>query len=436
MVKRYGFTPETPVQIELYASRENSACARAGCPNIGIQGVCFGQTLAAMSPRAEPFNWGNVLWHELGHVFAIQLSKNHVPRWFTEGFSEYETIVRRPEWRREEDPELLRGASRGRIPAVDAMNRAFTHATTRGHHDGLLRGEPDSGLPRRSSSASRRSSRCCRMGRGRAHAEVVKEVARHHARGARHASALGSLRGSRVTRSSTCPTFTRSRSTTRARPSNASPGTPRATSSSRAPSTPTVRRGGRGDDRRSLRVDPKSADAEFAKLELAVGNQKADDALRIATQMIADGHDGYAVRMQAAEIAQAQKDERRMKESLEAAARLDPTEDEPLAGLLELAEKRHDEAAELESAREARAARPARPQGLGPPAREALARGEWEKARQGRRERDVRRREEPEGAQALRARTREDGPLRERHLRAQQRPRLPPQARGSSRDLR
>ena len=63
--------------------------------------------IAAMSPAAATFNWGNVLWHELGHVFAIQLSKNHVPRWFTEGLSEYETIVRRPEWQREEDPALF-----------------------------------------------------------------------------------------------------------------------------------------------------------------------------------------------------------------------------------------------------------------------------------------------------------------------------------------
>ena len=31
------------------------------------------------------------LWHELGHVFPIQMSKNHVPRWFTEGLTEYET---------------------------------------------------------------------------------------------------------------------------------------------------------------------------------------------------------------------------------------------------------------------------------------------------------------------------------------------------------
>jgi len=128
MVKRYGFSPTTPIFIELYASKQSFAVRTSGLPNVGIQGVCFGKTLAAMSPRAEPFNWGNVLWHELAHVFAIQLSKSRVPRWFTEGLSEYETIVRRPEWQREEDPSLYASLEGGRIPPIDKFNQAFTHA--------------------------------------------------------------------------------------------------------------------------------------------------------------------------------------------------------------------------------------------------------------------------------------------------------------------
>jgi hypothetical protein len=32
--------------------------------------------ITAVSPKKEASNWGLVLWHELGHVFAIQLSKN------------------------------------------------------------------------------------------------------------------------------------------------------------------------------------------------------------------------------------------------------------------------------------------------------------------------------------------------------------------------
>jgi len=127
MAKRYGFTPQAPIFIELYATKQNFSVRTSGLPNVGVQGVCFGKTIAAMSPRADPANWGQVLWHELAHVFAIQQSKARVPRWFTEGLSEYETIVRRPEWQREEDPSLYAALQGGRVPPVDGFSRAFTH---------------------------------------------------------------------------------------------------------------------------------------------------------------------------------------------------------------------------------------------------------------------------------------------------------------------
>ena len=129
MKARYTFVPTTPVQVELYSTREQFSERTSGLPNVGIEGVCFGHVVAAMTPKSEPFNWGNVVWHELGHVFAIQLSKNHVPRWFTEGLSEYETIARRPEWKRELDADLYLAIAENRLPGAADMNRAFTHAT-------------------------------------------------------------------------------------------------------------------------------------------------------------------------------------------------------------------------------------------------------------------------------------------------------------------
>ena len=132
MVKKYGFTPVNPVQIEVYPEREHFSMRTDGLPNIGPTGVCFGRVITAVSPKKEASNWGVVLWHELGHVFAIQLSKNHVPRWFTEGLSEYETIVTRPEWHRALDPDLYKAMKAGRIPKVADMNHAFTHAKTQG----------------------------------------------------------------------------------------------------------------------------------------------------------------------------------------------------------------------------------------------------------------------------------------------------------------
>jgi tetratricopeptide (TPR) repeat protein len=128
MQKSYGFTPLLPVGVELYAERENFGIRTSGLPQIAIQGVCFGKTLAAMSPANESFNLGMTLWHELSHVFHIQMSKSRVPRWFTEGLAEYETIIARPEWVRENDQELFEAVRAERLPALGNMSRAFTRA--------------------------------------------------------------------------------------------------------------------------------------------------------------------------------------------------------------------------------------------------------------------------------------------------------------------
>lgn len=128
MQKSYGFTPQTPVGVELYAERENFGIRTSGLPQIAIQGVCFGKTLASMSPANESFNLGMTLWHELSHVFHIQMSKSRVPRWFTEGLAEYETIIARPEWVRENDQELFEALRANRLPALGNMSRAFTRA--------------------------------------------------------------------------------------------------------------------------------------------------------------------------------------------------------------------------------------------------------------------------------------------------------------------
>jgi cellulose synthase operon protein C len=125
MVKRYGFKPKTPVVIELYADQTDYSVRTVGLPNLGALGVCFGQVITAMSPSNGDLNWGMVLWHELGHVFAIQLSNSRVPRWFTEGLSEYETLIARPEWRRENDADLYGAVAEGRLPSVAELNYEF-----------------------------------------------------------------------------------------------------------------------------------------------------------------------------------------------------------------------------------------------------------------------------------------------------------------------
>jgi tetratricopeptide (TPR) repeat protein len=126
--ERWDFAPVGPLRVELYADRAQFSVRTTGLPNAGIQGVSFGKVVTGLSPRGGPFNWGQIVWHELSHVFHLQLSKNHVPRWFTEGLAEYETALERPEWKREDDPVLWQALRAGRLPPLAAMNRAFTQA--------------------------------------------------------------------------------------------------------------------------------------------------------------------------------------------------------------------------------------------------------------------------------------------------------------------
>jgi Tfp pilus assembly protein PilF len=128
MVRRYGFTPTTPVTLELYKDKTDYAVRTVGLPDLGALGVCFGKVITAMSPANGDINWGMVLWHELGHVFAIQLSNSRVPRWFTEGLSEYETLIARPEWRRENDADLYGSLVNGTLPSIGNLNGAFMQA--------------------------------------------------------------------------------------------------------------------------------------------------------------------------------------------------------------------------------------------------------------------------------------------------------------------
>lgn len=125
MVARYGFRPRTPVVVELFQNADHYSVRTIGLPNLGALGICFGQVITAMSPSVGDINWAMVLWHELSHVFAIQLSNSRVPRWFTEGLSEYETVLARPEWRRENDADVYAAMAENTLPSIGELNYGF-----------------------------------------------------------------------------------------------------------------------------------------------------------------------------------------------------------------------------------------------------------------------------------------------------------------------
>jgi Tfp pilus assembly protein PilF len=125
---RYGLEPHGPVTFELYGDPAHFGIRTVGLPGIGVSGVCFGRVITSVAPTNHAFNWGMVLAHELAHVFAIELSRSRVPRWFTEGLSEVETMRLRPEWARHDDVALWGAWRRGELPALVDLSNAFVDA--------------------------------------------------------------------------------------------------------------------------------------------------------------------------------------------------------------------------------------------------------------------------------------------------------------------
>jgi cellulose synthase operon protein C len=351
MIKAYGFTPETPIGVELYAERQNFGIRTGGLPETAIQGVCFGRTLAAMSPKYESFNLGMTLWHELSHVFHIQLSKSHVPRWFTEGLAEYETMIRRPEWAREQDPDLYQALRAGRLPAVANMTRAFTRAeelndvATAYYASSQIMSlwATEYGMPKlsemlRAWAAGWRTPQVLREVLGKAPEELDAEF-----------RAFAERRLSRY--SSQFVPISRGGSIATAQA--AVERSPDSAATHTALALALLRRG-RGDRAkteltRALALDPKLADARFLDAQLAAHEEPAHTTATLQ-KLIAEGKDGYAVEMLLAQTL-GSNDEAGTKRALETATQLDPSQASPYYALADLAENSSDPVAELSALR-------------------------------------------------------------------------------------
>ena len=126
---RYGFKPEGPILVEIFSLHDAFAARTIGLAGLeGALGACFGKVIAMDSPRARvrlDFNWQATLWHELAHVYTLQLSKYKVPRWLTEGISVYEEYKRNPAWGRENALEFAAQLANGRTFGVKNLPDAF-----------------------------------------------------------------------------------------------------------------------------------------------------------------------------------------------------------------------------------------------------------------------------------------------------------------------
>lgn len=351
MVKRYGFKPGTPVMIELYSNSEHFSVRTSGLPNVGIQGVCFGKTLALLSPRAAPFNWGNVLWHELGHVFAIQMSKNHVPRWYTEGLSEYETIIRRPEWHREEDPALYAALRDGRVPPVLSFNRAFTHVddvadVTMAYYAAsqmVVFMAEKFGFEKTVSmmpkwAAGKRTDAVIQESLGIPAAELDKQF-----------RAWLKTKYGRYDKQFVpdfhAPPLDAAKAAVEKAPTDADKRVDLAIAMMKSGGEKAAIKGALDE---ALRLAPKHGPARFMLSELAFAKDDLPEAKKQLEAMIADGNDGFVVEMKLASMAEEQKDKKELRRRLMAAAALDPSQSEPVGMLAAMAGESHDALGELE----------------------------------------------------------------------------------------
>ncbi|MGQ9425653.1 tetratricopeptide repeat protein [Gilvimarinus sp. F26214L] len=129
MVEKYGFTPETPVLIEVFDKREDFAVRSVGLPDLGpLVGICFGNLITLISPDALTANWQEIVWHEFVHVITLQMTQNRIPRWLSEGISVYEEFQGRPEWGRHQDLDIVRALNEGKVLPVERMDDAFLEA--------------------------------------------------------------------------------------------------------------------------------------------------------------------------------------------------------------------------------------------------------------------------------------------------------------------
>jgi len=126
---RYGFTPKGPILIEVFPMHDSFAVRTLGLPGlVGALGACFGRVIAMDSPSAPgmpPFSWQATLWHELAHVYTLQLSNYRVPRWLTEGISVFEEHRRQAAWGRELTLEFADTYGRGKNFGVKKLPDAF-----------------------------------------------------------------------------------------------------------------------------------------------------------------------------------------------------------------------------------------------------------------------------------------------------------------------
>lgn len=136
LVEKYGVELARPTTVEIFADQKDFAVRTFGLPDIpGFLGVCFGRVVTANSPATSgsPTNWESVLWHEFCHVITLQLTKNKMPRWLSEGISVYEERQANPSWGMQIDARYREMILGGDLVPVGSLSAAFLAPKTSRH---------------------------------------------------------------------------------------------------------------------------------------------------------------------------------------------------------------------------------------------------------------------------------------------------------------
>ncbi|MGB1699545.1 MAG: hypothetical protein ACPHRO_06320, partial [Nannocystaceae bacterium] len=120
------------IRVEVYRTPREFAVRTIGVPALGALGVCFGPVVTLVGPFRGRFNFSRILWHELAHSYALAASDRRVPRWFTEGLSEWEAGQRDGSWRATITEELAAIHHAGASVPLSQLEGAFVLAES--HH--------------------------------------------------------------------------------------------------------------------------------------------------------------------------------------------------------------------------------------------------------------------------------------------------------------
>jgi tetratricopeptide (TPR) repeat protein len=135
LCEKYGVKLENPVILELFPDQQDFAVRTFGEPGgDGFLGVCFGNVITANSPKPEhPSNWKSTLWHEFCHVVTLNLTKNKMPRWLSEGISVFEETQKDPTWGQKMTPQYRKMILEGDLTPIGELSSAFLSPPTPTH---------------------------------------------------------------------------------------------------------------------------------------------------------------------------------------------------------------------------------------------------------------------------------------------------------------